>query len=183
MGAGATHPAGTVPSPSVVPASPSFTASTPVPAESASSNNGTGNGDTGNGGTTDGDGVTCADGESASISGSEKTVRVEGACAALSVSGSALTVDATAARIGSLMIAGDRVRVDAAEIGAVSVQGNDGAISSAGAIGSVDLSGDRTRVTAGGAISSVAVRGQNNTVTAGGGVGDRVVEGRDNQIG
>ena len=114
---------------------------------------------------------------------SETTGRVEGSCATQSVSGSALTVDATAARIGSLVIAGDRVRVDAAEIGTISVQGNDGAISSAGSIGSVDLSGDRTRVTAVGAISSVAVRGQNNTVTAGGGVGDRLGEGRANQIG
>lgn len=176
MGDAGTQPTATVPSPSVVPASPSSASTRPVSSAPPSSN------DTVNGGA-DGGPVTCAEGESGSISGSEQTVRVEGACAQLTVSGSALTIDAGAARIGSLVIAGDRVRVDAAEITTLSVQGNDGSISAAGSIGSVDLSGDRTRVIAGGAISSVAVRGQNNTVSAGGGVGERVVEGRDNQVG
>jgi hypothetical protein len=127
--------------------------------------------------------VTCADGESTSISGSERTVRVTGSCAELSISGSAMTIDASTAQIGTLAIAGDRVRVDAAVITAVSVQGNDGTLTSATSIGRVDLSGDRTQVSAAGTISSVAIRGQNNSVRAGGGIGDSTIEGRDNQVG
>jgi len=157
-----------VPAPSVVPATPTSTPSAPGVE---------------NAGSTDDNLVTCADGEPTSISGSEQTVRVTGSCAQLSVSGSAITIDAATAQIGTLSIAGDRVRVDAASITALSVQGNDGVIASAAAIGSVDLSGDRTQVSAGGAISSVAVRGQNNSVRAGDGIGDSTIEGRDNQVG
>lgn len=156
------------PAPSVIPAAPS---PTPAPVSSSAAQ------------APDRDVVTCAEGESRSISGSEQNVRVEGPCAQLSISGSGMTVDASTARVGSLAVAGDRVSVDAADITTLSVQGNDGLIRSAGAIGSVDLSGDRTRVTAVGSISSVAVRGQENSVTAGGGIGDSMVQGRDNQVG
>lgn len=106
-----------------------------------------------------------------------------GTCAELSVSGSALTVQAGAASIGTLRVAGDRVTVVAAAIDSVVVQGNDGAISSGGTIGSVDLSGDRTKITARGVVSSVVIRGQDNVIEAGGGVGHTTVEGRGNQIG
>jgi len=161
-------PTVTVPAPSVVPVTPSS-----VPSTSASADVGG----------TSGEPLTCADGESKTISGSEQIVRVTGSCAELSVSGSAMTVDATAASIGTLSVAGDRVRVDAASITVLSVQGNDGVLTSAASIGSVDLRGDRTQVTVAGTISSVAIRGQDNTVRAGGGVGDRTIEGRDNQVG
>ncbi|MDF2993046.1 MAG: hypothetical protein K0S37_3560 [Microbacterium sp.] len=163
-------PVVTATAPSVVPVEPPATSS---PAPSATSG----------GNASDGDLVTCAEGESRSISGSERAVRVEGSCAQLSVSGNALTIDATAASIQTLSIAGDRVRVDAAAITALSVQGNDASVTSAAAIGSIDLSGDRTQVTAVGAIASVAIRGQDNVVRAGGGVGDTTIEGRDNQVG
>lgn len=130
-----------------------------------------------------GDTVSCGDGGTQSVSGSEQTVRVVGTCAELTVSGSALTVDASAASIGTLRISGDRARVDAAAIDALVVQGNDGSVHSAGAIGSVDVSGDRSTVDAKGAVSSVTVRGQDNVVRASGGVGTQTVEGRGNQIG
>lgn len=167
MSGASAAPTAVVPSASVVPATPSSVPSASEPADAER---------------TDGDALTCADGESKSISGSEQTVRLTGSCAQVSIFGSALTVDATTAQIGTLAIAGDRVRVDAAEITTLSVQGNDGVLSSAGSIGSVDLSGDRTQITVAGTIASVAIRGQNNTVRAGGGIGDRTIEGRDNQV-
>lgn len=163
-------PAVSASAPSVVPAAPS---STSAPVASTPSGEQPSVGDV----------VTCAEGDSRSITGSEQTVRVEGSCAQLAVSGSGMMVDATAARIGSLSISGDRVTVDAADVTALSVQGNDGSVTSAASIGSVDLSGDRTRVSAGGAISSVAIRGQDNVVRADGGIGDTTIEGRDNQVG
>lgn len=132
---------------------------------------------------TDLDALSCGDGGSQNVSGAEQTVRVVGTCAELTVSGSALTVDAAGATIRSLRVSGDRVRVSVSAIDALVVQGNDAAVSSGGAIGSVDLSGDRTTVDAGGAVSSVTVRGQDNIVRAGGGVGQTTIEGRGNQIG
>ncbi|MCX8573106.1 hypothetical protein, partial [Aminobacter sp. MET-1] len=90
-------------------------------------------------------------------SGAEQSVRIVGTCAELTVSGSALTVDASGASIGTLRISGDRARIDAGSIDALILQGNDGSVRSSGAIGSADLSGDRSSIQAGGAISAVTV--------------------------
>lgn len=127
--------------------------------------------------------LSCGDGGSQSVSGAEQSVRVTGTCAELTVSGSAVTVDASGATIGTLRVSGDRARVVAAEIDMLVVQGNDGSVESSGGVGSVDLSGDRTTVQAAGAIAAVTVRGQDNVVRAPGGVGTTTVEGRGNQIG
>ncbi|MFG6278249.1 DUF3060 domain-containing protein [Microbacterium sp. 5K110] len=134
-------------------------------------------------GAADGALTDCGDGGTASVNGGERAVRVEGTCAQLTVSGSALTVDASGATIGVLTLAGDRIRVVAASIDSATSQGNDSALAVAGAVGRLDLSGDRATVTVGGAISSLLVRGQDNTVTAAGGIGESAVEGRGNRIG
>lgn len=127
--------------------------------------------------------IACGGGGTASITGAERSVRVEGTCAQLTVSGSALTVDATAATIGALAMSGDRLRVTAAGVDTATIQGNDTALAVAGTLGRLDLSGDRATVSAGGAVDSVLVRGQDNAVTAGGGIGDSTVEGRGNRVG
>lgn len=127
--------------------------------------------------------TACGDGGTASITGAERSVRVEGTCAQVTVSGSALTVDATAATIGALAMSGDRLRVTAAGVDTATIQGNDTALAVAGALGRLDLSGDRATVSAGGAVGSLLVRGQDNAVTAGGGIGDSTVEGRGNRVG
>lgn len=168
LSASSAPPTAAAPSPSIVTVSPApVTSATPsAPATGAD------------------DGVlSCGDGGSQTVSGAEQTFRVTGTCAELAVSGSALTVDASSARIGTLRISGDRARVDATAIDTLVLQGNDGSVTSAGAIGSADVSGDRASITAGGAISSVTARGQDNVVRATGGVGAVTVEGRGNQIG
>ncbi|MDQ1110591.1 hypothetical protein QE418_000039 [Microbacterium testaceum] len=161
-------PAAAVPSPSVVTASP-------VPAQTGVSTSPPGDAPA--------DALSCGDGGSQSVSGAEQTVRIVGTCSELTVSGSALSIDASAASIRTLRISGDRARVDAAAIDVLVLQGNDGSVRAAGAIGSIDLSGDRSTVDAGGAVSSVTVRGQDNVIRATGGVGAQTVEGRGNQIG
>lgn len=174
VSASSTQPTSSVPSPSVVTLSPAPEAtSAPVvtvdPAPSAPA--------------TDPGAVTCGDGGNQTVSGAEQTVRVIGICGELIVSGSALTVDASGATVGTLRVSGDRARVDVGAVDVLVVQGNDGSITSAAPIGSVDLSGDRTSVQAAGSIASVTVRGQDNVVGASGGVGTTTVEGRGNQIG
>lgn len=174
-GASSAPSAASVPSPSVVTTSPAPDAQpTPAPIVTVSAAPSS-PGEAG--------ALTCADGGSQSISGAEQTVRLTGTCGEVTVSGSALTVDASGATIGTLRISGDRARVTAAGIDALVVQGNDGSVGSAGAIGSVELSGDRTTVEAAGAIATVAVRGQDNVVRADGGVGSSTVEGRGNTVG
>lgn len=116
------------------------------------------------------------------ITGQERSVRLEGACDDVSVSGTAITLDATAASLRTLEIAGDRIRVEVGAADTVTVQGNDGAVSVAASVTRVSLSGDRTTVTSTGDIASVEVRGQDNTVHADGAVSDVVLEGRGNSI-
>ncbi len=175
-GASSAPSAASVPSPSVVTTSPAPDAQpTPAPIVTVSAAPSSPGDEAG--------ALTCADGGSQSISGAEQTVRLTGTCGEVTVSGSALTVDASGATIGTLRISGDRARVTAAGVDALVVQGNDGSVGSAGAIGSVDLSGDRTTVEAAGAIATVAVRGQDNVVRADGGVGSSTVEGRGNTVG
>lgn len=175
-GASASPPAASVPSPSVVTTSPApGVETTPAPGVTAAPAPSSPTDDAG--------ALTCADGESRSISGAEQTVRLSGTCGEVTVSGSALTVDASGATIGTLRISGDRARVTAKGIDTLVVQGNDGSVASAGAIGRVDLSGDRSTVEAVGSIDTVTVRGQDNVVRAAGGVGSSTVEGRGNQVG
>ncbi len=131
----------------------------------------------------DGSVVDCGNGGTGSVAGTERPVRVTGTCSQLTVSGTALTVDAGGANIGALTMSGDRIRVSAAAVDSATIQGNDTALTVAGALGRLDLSGDRATITVGGAIASLVVRGQDSTVKAGGGIGDRTVEGRGNTIG
>jgi hypothetical protein len=126
--------------------------------------------------------VSCGDGQAQSLSGSEQTFTVVGTCTELTVSGSALTVDATDATIGTLRLSGDRLSVTAAAVDTLTVQGNDDSVTSSAAMSSVDVSGDRATIQADGAIAAVVVRGQDNIVQSGLGVGSATVEGRGNQI-
>lgn len=126
--------------------------------------------------------VSCGDGGSESLSGSEQAFRLVGTCAEVTVSGSALTVDATGATIGTLRLSGDRLRVTTAAVDALTVQGNDDSVTSSAAMTSADVSGDRATIQADGAITTVVVRGQDNVVQSGLGVGSATVEGRGNQI-
>jgi hypothetical protein len=131
----------------------------------------------------DGSVVDCGDGGTGAVTGAERSVRVTGTCSQLTVSGTALTVDADAATIGALTMSGDRIRVSAAAVDSAIIQGNDTALIVAGALGRLDLSGDRATIAAEGAVGALVVRGQDSTVKAGGGIGDSTVEGRGNTIG
>ncbi len=162
------RPTVAVPSPTVVTLSPAPSA-TAVPAPS--------------GGAGGADVLECGGGENQSVAGSERSVQITGTCGELTVSGSAIVIDASRATITTLRISGDRAQVSAGALGSVVVQGNDGLVTSSASIDSVDVSGDRTRIEATGDISAVTVRGQDNVVRSGGTVGSTVVEGRGNQIG
>ncbi|MFJ4039061.1 hypothetical protein ACIPVB_13400 [Microbacterium sp. NPDC090007] len=126
--------------------------------------------------------VSCGEGGTQALSGSERAFTVVGTCAELTMSGSALTVNATDATIETLRLSGDRLRVRAASVAVLRIQGNDDSVTSAAAMDSVDVSGDRATVQADGAIAAVVVRGQDNVVQSGLGVGSATVEGRGNQI-
>lgn len=167
-------PATTAPTPSGVPSAPSAAPTGPSTAP-VPSTPGVAPGA--------GDVVSCGDGGSETISGNERTVRVEGRCAELTVGGTALTIDAGTATIGILSLAGDRLRLSAVAIDSATVQGNDSGLTVAQSLGRVELSGDRSTVTAGGTLGALVVRGQDNVVTAGGGIGESTVEGRGNRIG
>lgn len=149
-------------------AAPSSTATPLAPSPSASS-------------PPDADALDCGDG-SRTVSGAEQSFRVTGTCTELTVAGSALTVDASAATVGTLRISGDLIRVQVAGADEVIVQGDDGAVISAAGIGRIEIEGDRTTTEAASGIPSVTVRGHDNVVRSGGGVGSAVVSGSGNKI-
>ncbi|MEV7827573.1 hypothetical protein [Microbacterium enclense] len=124
----------------------------------------------------------CSDGGSHTVSGAVQTFRVIGTCTELVVSGSRLTVDASAAMIGTLRVSGDGIRADIAGADEVVVQGDDGTVKSAASIGRLEISGDRTVTEAASGIPAVVVRGDDNVVRSGGRVGSAVVEGSGNTI-
>lgn len=126
--------------------------------------------------------LDCGDGGSRIASGSDQPFRVTGTCAELTVTGSVLTVDASAATVGTLRISGDGIRVQVAGADEVIVQGDDGAVTSAAGIGRIEIVGDRTTTEATSGIPSVTVRGHDNVVRSGGGVGSAVVSGSGNTI-
>ncbi|WP_314457416.1 hypothetical protein [uncultured Microbacterium sp.] len=116
------------------------------------------------------------------VSGAEQSFRVTGTCTDLTVTGSALTVDASAATVASLRISGDGIRVQVASADELIVEGDDGAVTSAAGIGRIEIDGDRTTTEAASGIPSVIVRGHDNVVRSGGGVGSAVVSGSGNKI-
>ncbi|MBB3158476.1 hypothetical protein FHS07_002172 [Microbacterium proteolyticum] len=150
-------------------ATPSSTATPLAPSPAASS-------------ATDAGALDCGDGGSQIASGADRSFRVTGTCAELTVAGSALTVDASAATVGTLRISGDRIRVQVAGADEVIVQGDDGVVTSAAGIGRIEITGDRTTTEAVSGIPSVTVRGHDNVVRSGGGVGSAVVAGSGNEI-
>lgn len=128
-----------------------------------------------------GDVIACGDGPVA-LNGEESTVRLEGTCDSVTVSGSAFTVDATAATIRTLDIQGDRIRLDAAAADTITLQGNDGVVSVAQSVTSVTLRGDRSTVSSTGDIAAVEIQGQDNTIRADGSVQNVTLEGRGNTV-
>lgn len=152
------------------PGSTASTASPPSPASPASDS------------PTDAETRDCSDGGSQTVSGTAQTFRVIGTCTELVVSGSRLTVDASAAMIGTLRVSGDGIRADIAGADEVVVQGDDGTVKSAASIGRLEISGDRTVIEAASGIPAVVVRGDDNVVRSGGRVGSAVVEGSGNTI-
>ncbi|MFX7621092.1 DUF3060 domain-containing protein, partial [Acinetobacter baumannii] len=82
----------------------------------------------------------CGTGGTGTVSGAERSVRISGTCSQLTVSGTALTVDAGAATIDTLTMSGDRIRVSAAAVDSAIIQGNDTALTVGGALGRLDLS-------------------------------------------
>jgi hypothetical protein len=99
------------------------------------------------------------------------TYRV-GDCVHLTVSGAGITV--TAARIGTLTILGDSLKVYAQSIKVLDVQGGLNTVQTSDALGAVQLTGDRNMITSHAAITSVVVNGNDNRVTADGGIGSNV---------
>lgn len=130
----------------------------------------------------DADALDCGDGGSQIASGSDRSFRVTGTCAELTVTGSALTIDASGVTVSTLRITGDRIRAQVAGADEVIVEGDDGAVTSAAGIGRLEIRGDRTTTEAASGIPSVTVRGHDNVVRSGGGVGSAVVSGSGNKI-
>lgn len=126
--------------------------------------------------------VECGDGGDPAIEGTEQSFRVTGDCAELTVIGTGLTIDASAATIGTLRISGDRISVRVPAADAVIVDGDDASVTSAAGIGRLEIDGDRTVTEATTGIPSVTVRGRDNTVRSGAGVGSAVVAGSGNTI-
>jgi hypothetical protein len=154
---------------SVPSAAPSSTTTPLVPSPTASS-------------PTDAGALDCGDGGSQIASGDDQSFRVAGTCAELTVTGSTLVVDASAATVGTLRISGDRIRVQVGGVDEVTVQGDDGSVTSAAGIERIEIVGDRTIAEAASGIPSVTVRGHDNVVRSGGGVGSVVVSGSGNKI-
>ncbi|MBM3715822.1 MAG: DUF3060 domain-containing protein, partial [Actinobacteria bacterium] len=128
-----------------------------------------------------GDVIACGDSPVA-LNGEESTVRLEGTCDSVIVSGSAFTVDATAATIRTLEIQGDRIRLDAAAADTITLQGNDGVVSVAQSVTRVTLRGDRSTVSSTGDIAAIEIQGQDNTIRADGSVQNVTLEGRGNTV-
>ncbi len=126
--------------------------------------------------------LPCGDGGNRTVTGAEQSVLVTGTCAELTVSGTALVVDASSAEIGTLRLEGDRLRVDAGRADVVTIDGDDATVTAVAGIGKVEVSGDRNTAETAAGIASVTVRGHDNTVHSGGGVGAAVVQGSGNTI-
>lgn len=125
--------------------------------------------------------IACGDGP-VSLTGEESSVRLEGTCDSVIVSGTAFTVDATAATIRTLEISGDRIRVDAGAADTITLQGNDGVVSVAQSVSLATIRGDRSTVSSTGDIAAVQIQGQDNTVRADGSVQNVTLEGRGNTV-
>lgn len=108
--------------------------------------------------------ITPCVGGAGTVSGGSGTSALVGDCDRVVVAGSGITLDTSAATIGTLLIQGDNNRVvGAATLTAVTIEGQDNGV-------------DARRAT------SVTVRGQRNAVTSSEEIGTLEIAGNDNAI-
>lgn len=110
------------------------------------------------------EGAIVCGGGATDISGADQSFVLTGDCAAVTIGGTGLRVDATQATLGAVQLSGDRNELRAADVADVSVGGQDNVIDAA-TLSSVALNGDRNTVIAGG-FSTLTVSGNDNTVRA-----------------
>lgn len=112
-----------------------------------------------------GDGVTDCGGRSITLAGSTGTFRIAGDCPDVRVEGNGVLLEASSARVGKVVVSGDRIEMRFSDVAGVTVQGND-ITTFAVSAGSVVIRGDRNRVDASGSIASVLLAGNDNVVTS-----------------
>lgn len=103
------------------------------------------------------------DGRPVVLTAGSPTLTISGDCPDVQVQGTDLAIDARAASVQTLLIAGDRVSVRAGGVGTLTIRGNDTVVSAAG-IDALVVNGDRNAVVAAGGVDSVVVQGNDNTV-------------------
>ncbi|MBF4560724.1 DUF3060 domain-containing protein [Microbacterium sp. VKM Ac-2870] len=107
----------------------------------------------------------CAGG-TVTISGGSGTSARVGDCYRVSVTGSGITLDTSAAAIGTLLIQGDNNRViGAATLTTVTIEGQDNSVDAARAA-SVTVRGQRNAVTSSEEIGALEISGNDNAVSA-----------------
>lgn len=111
------------------------------------------------------EGLLDCGGSSVTLAGSAQTFRITGDCPDLRVEGNGVLVVATSARVGTVIVSGDRMELQFGDVGGVTVQGND-ITTLAGGLGSGVVRGDRNRIEASRSIAGVVLAGNDNTVTA-----------------
>lgn len=109
------------------------------------------------------DALTCVDGAVA-IRGSDADVSFSGECDRVQIEGDGLDVDLEDARIGAVVVRGDRIEVELGSVGSLDVTGQSADID-AETIGALTVAGDRNTVEAD-EIGSVTVSGNDNRVEA-----------------
>lgn len=107
--------------------------------------------------------VVCGGGPT-EISGADQDFVLTGDCAAVTIGGTGLRIDATRATLGVVQLSGDRNELTSADVADLSVGGQDNVIDAV-ALSSVALNGDRNTVTASG-FTALTVSGNDNTVRA-----------------
>jgi len=123
-------------------------------------------------------GGDCA-GEPVAVSSGNDLV-LSGDCPRVTVSGTDVDLDLTRAAVGELVIEGDRHDVEAGDVAAASIAGQDNDLEAA-TVGALVVTGDRNDVGVRGEIGSIAVNGNDNEVE-GGSLGDVVDSGARNTI-
>jgi hypothetical protein len=88
---------------------------------------------------------------------------LRGTCAEIDVQGNAVQVDAGAATVAVVSLAGDRIAIELGNAGQVVIRGNDAVVTAVEA-DRLDIRGDRNVVTVSGTLTAVSFQGNDNVV-------------------
>ncbi|MEV8266330.1 hypothetical protein [Microbacterium sp. NPDC076911] len=123
--------------------------------------------------------VDCA-GSAVTVANSAAGYALHGVCPQVTIEGNDLEVALEEAEVGSIVMRGDRIDIDAGDISSASKSGQSNRVD-ATSIGSLDIAGSRNEADIDGVLGSVAINGDDNKVH-GREIGDVSDSGSRNEI-